>query len=150
MDAERRVSLEGRLDDPQIQQVLVYAMKSYDNAGIRRDTLDALREHVDNPNIRQALVYALRHDSNPGVRLEALEAVRKMGSSEDVHSALLDALQHDTNPGVRVAAVTALIDSTEKDGCDLPTERALEQLATTDRNPYIRMKCSNVMMKLGK
>ena len=31
MDAERRVTLEGSLDDPKIQQVLVYAVKSYDN-----------------------------------------------------------------------------------------------------------------------
>src|ERR1035437_1472040 len=63
LDAERRVSMEGSLENPQIQQVLVYAMKSYDNPGIRRDTLDALRAHINNPNIRQALLYALRHDS---------------------------------------------------------------------------------------
>jgi hypothetical protein len=150
MDAERRVSLEGSLDNPEIQQVLVYAMKSYDNPGIRRDTLDALRAHINNPNIRQALLYALRHDSNPGVRLEALDAVRNMEFSEDVHHALLDALQHDTNLGVRVAAVDALIDSTEKEGCDAPTAHALEHLATTDRNPYVRLKCANAMMKLEK
>src|SRR5208282_19693 len=75
LDAERRVTLEGSLDDPKIQQVLVYAVKSYDNPGIRRDTLDALRSHADNPNIRQALLYAMRHDPNAGVRLEVLEAV---------------------------------------------------------------------------
>jgi hypothetical protein len=148
MDAERRVALDGQFNDPQIQQVLIYAMKNYDNAGIRRDTLDALRAHLDNPSIRQALLYALRHDSNPGVRLETLEAVRDLGSNQDVHSALLDALQHDTNPGVRVAAVNALIENTEKEGGDLP--QALEALATTDRNPYVRLKCSNAMMRLGK
>ena len=36
MDAERRMTLEGSLDNPQIQRVLVYAVKSYDNPGIRR------------------------------------------------------------------------------------------------------------------
>ena len=86
MDAERRVTLEGSLDDPKIQQVLVYAVKSYDNPGIRRDTLDALRSHADNPNIRQALIYAMRHDPNAGVRLEALGAVCSMKPSGDVHS----------------------------------------------------------------
>ena len=150
MDAERRVTLEGSLDDPKIQQVLVYAVKSYDNPGIRRDTLDALRSHADNPNIRQALIYAMQHDPNAGVRLEALGAVCSMKSSDDVHTALLEALEHDTNPGVRVAAVDALIDHTEKEGCDAPTAQALEHLATSDSNPYVRLKCANAMMKLGK
>jgi len=150
MDAERRVSLEGQPDDPEIQQVLVSAMKGYDNAGIRLDTLDVLRPHVDNPNIREAFIYTLRHDTNPGLRLEALGAVRNLGSIEDVHSALLDALQHDTNPGVRVAAVNALIENTEKEGSDLSTQRTLEQLATSDPNPYVRLKCSKAVMKLGK
>jgi len=150
MDAERRVTLEGSLDDPKIQQVLVYAVKSYDNPGIRRDTLDALRNHADNPNIRQALIYAMQHDPNAGVRLEALGAVCNMKSNTDVHAALLNALEHDTNPGVRVAAVDALIDNTEKEGCDAPTAEALAHLASTDSNPYVRLKCANAMMKSGK
>jgi len=147
MDAERRVTLQGSLDDPNIQQVLVYAVKSYDNPGIRRDTLDALRAHADNPNIRQALIYAMRHDPNAGVRLEALGAVCDMNSSDDVHAALLEALEHDANPGVRVAAVDALIDRTEKQGCDAPTEQALQHLASTDSNAYVRLKCANAVMK---
>ncbi|MGA2987050.1 MAG: HEAT repeat domain-containing protein [Terriglobia bacterium] len=150
MDAERRFTLEGSLDDPKIQQVLVYAVKSYDNPGIRRDTLDALRSHTDNPNIRQALIYAMRNDPNAGVRLEALGAVCNMKSGKDVHAALLDALEHDTNAGVRVAAVDALVDHTEKEGCDAPTARALEHLAITDSNPYVRLQCANATMKLGK
>jgi hypothetical protein len=150
LDAERRVTLQGSLDDPKIQQVLVYAVKSYDNPGIRRDTLDALSSHADNPNIRQALIYAMRHDPNAGVRLEALGAVCNLKPSDDVHTALLEALEHDANPGVRVAAVDALIDRTEKEGCDVSTAQALEHLATTDSNPYIRLKCANAVMKLEK
>jgi hypothetical protein len=150
LDTERQVILQGSLDDPKIQQVLVYAVKSYDNAGIRRDTLDALRFHADNPNIRQALIYAMRHDPNAGVRLEALGAVCNLPSSDDVHAALLEALEHDANPGVRVAAVDALIDRTEKEGCDVSTAQALEHLASTDSNPYVRLKCANAVMKLGK
>lgn len=150
MDAERRVTLEGSLDDPKIQQVLVYAVKSYENPGIRRDTLDALRSHADNPNIRKALIYAMQRDSNAGVRLEALGAVANMNSSSDVHAALLNALEHDTNPGVRVAAVDALIDRTEKEGYDEPTTQALAHLASMDSNPYVRLKCANAIMKTEK
>jgi hypothetical protein len=150
MDAARRVTLEGSLDDPKIQQVLVYAMKSYRNAGIRRDTLDALRGHADDPNIHQALIYAMRHDPNAGVRLEALKAVRNTTPGDDVHTALLEAIEHDANPGVRVAAVDALINPTGNEDFDAPTVRALEHLATADSNPYVRLKCANAMMKLEK
>jgi hypothetical protein len=149
LDAERRITLEGSLDDPQIRQVLVYIVKSYANPGIRRDTLDALRSRTDNPQIRQALLYAMQHDPNAGVRLEALEAVRNLPFNGDVHTALLEALEHDTNPGVRVAAVDALTDRTEKAGYDLSTVRALEQLANTDRNPYVRLKCANAMVRFA-
>jgi hypothetical protein len=150
LDAERQVTLQGSLDDPKIQQVLLYAVKSYDNPGIRRDTLDALRSHADNPNIRQALIYAMRHDPNAGVRLEALGAVCSLNPANDVHNALLEALQQDANAGVRVAAVDALISSTEKEGCDEPTAQALAKLAATDSNPYVRLKCANAVMRFGK
>ena len=150
MDAERRVTLEGSLDDPKIQRVLVYAMKSYDNPGIRRDTLDALRSHADTPNIHQALIYAMRHDPNPGVRLEALKAVRNMKSNGDVHAALLEALEDDANPGLRVEAVDALIDPGENEGFDPATQQALAHLASSDSNAYVRLKCANAIMKLEK
>ncbi len=150
MDAARRVTLEGSLDDPNIQQVLVYAMKNYDNPGIRRDTLDALRSHADSPNIQQALIYAMRHDPNAGVRLEVLETLCNTKPTDDVHSALLDAIEHDPNAGVRVAGVDALIDHAEKEGCDPHTGNTLEHLAATDTNPYVRLKCANAVMRLVK
>jgi hypothetical protein len=147
MDAQRRVTLEGSMDDPQIQRVLVYTVKNYDNPGIRRDTLDALRNHTDNPTIRQALIYAMQHDSNAGVRLEALGAVSDRKSDTDVHAALLEALEHDTNPGVRVAAVDALVDKTETQDWDAPTAQALSHLASTDSNPYVRLACSTAVLR---
>ena len=147
MDAERRVTLQGSMDDPKIQQVLLYAVKSYDNPGIRRDTLDALRNHTDNPNVREALIYTLQHDANAGVRLEALGAVSNLKSNSDVHAALLNALEHDTNPGVRVAAVDALIDATEDEGNDEATTQALAHLARSDSNPYVRLKCASAVMR---
>lgn len=146
MDAERRVTLEGSLDDPKIQQVLVYAIKNYDNPGIRRDTLDALRSRADDPQIRKALLFAMRHDPNAGVRLEALGAVSNTKPSDEVQSALLEALEHDANPGVRVAAVDALIASTEKNGYDASMAKTLKRLAATDSNPYVRLKCANAVM----
>ncbi len=144
LDAERRVTLEGSLDDPRIQQLLVNAVKNYDNPGIRRDTLDALRARRDSPNVRQALLFAMRRDPNPGVRLEALGAVQGLDWSPDLRQAYLESLKHDANEGVRVAAINVLLRHADEEV--LP---ALQQLAASDPNPYVRLKCASAVRELG-
>ncbi len=139
------MTLEGSVDDPRIQQVLVYAVKSYDNPGIRRDTLDALRERGSVPTVRRALLWSMRHDPNLGVRLEALDAARGLAWDSDMRQAFLDALEHDTSPGVRVAAIDVL--SGHSDETTLP---ALERVATSDANRYVRMKCASAVAALAK
>jgi hypothetical protein len=145
LDAERRLTLEGSLDDPRIQQVLVYALRSYDNPGIRRDTLDVLRTRPDNPKVQQALLYALRHDSNAGVRLEALDALQGLAGSPGLRQVLLGTLEHDTNPGVRVAAIDLLMRHADEEV--LP---ALERLAASDSNRSVRLKCARAVRELEK
>jgi hypothetical protein len=149
MDAQRRVTLEGSLDDPHIQQLLVYAVKSYDNAGIRRDTLDALRARGKNPNVRAALLYTLEHDPNAGNRLAALDAVRGLEGGGDLQQSLIEVLEHDKNMGVRVESVDLLVDHVEKEGRDEAILSALERLATNDPNRYVRLKCASALRKLG-
>jgi hypothetical protein len=148
LDAERRVTLEGSLDDPRIRQVLVDTVRGYDNPGIRRDTLDALRTHRDNPSVRAALLYALRHDANAGLRLEALKTVRGMQWGPDVHQALLGALEHDANPGVRVAAVDALVEHAVEEGEDETVMPVLLKLAASEQNPYVRLQCLAAVRKM--
>ena len=149
MDAQRRVTLEGSLDDPHIQQLLVYAVKSYDNAGIRRDTLDALRARCKSPNVRAALLYTMEYDPNVGNRLAALDAVPGMEGGEDLQRSLLEVLEHDKNTGVRVNAVEALADRMENEARNEALLSALQRLAASDSNPYVRMKCASALQKLG-
>ena len=148
LDAERRVTLEGSLDNARIRQVLVDAVRSYDNPGIRRDTLEALRMHTDNPAVRAALLFAMRHDPNAGMRLEALKTVRGMEFGQDVRRALLGALEHDTNPGVRVAAVNALVEHAAEEGQDETVMPVLVKLATSDQNAYVRLQCQAAVRKM--
>lgn len=149
LDAQRRVTLEGSLDDPHIQQLLVNTMKSYDNPGIRRDTLDALRSGSKNPNVRAALLYTMEHDPNPGNRLAALEAARGMQGGDDLQRSLINVLEHDRNMGVRVESVDLLLDQMERQGRDEATLRALGRLATSDSSSYVRLKCADALRKLG-
>lgn len=144
LDAERRVTLQGSLDDPHIQQVLVYAVRNYNNPGIRRDTVDALRGRSGNPSIREALLFAMRHDPNAGVRLEALETVEAMEWSPEVREALLETVKRDTNPGARVAAINALVKHADPEA--LPV---LQQLASSDPSRYVRLKCASAVRELG-
>jgi hypothetical protein len=148
LDAERRVTLEGSLDDPRIREVLVYAVKSYDNPGIRRDTLDVLRTQGDNPAVRGALLFAMRHDQNAGVRLEAMNAVRNLKCGRDVHQALLDSVEHDPNVGIRIAAVDTLLEHAEKEGPDEAVVAELQKLAASDANPSVRMKCQVALQRM--
>jgi len=148
LDAERRVTLEGSLDDPRIRQVLVDTMRGYDNPGIRRDTLEALRTQRANPSVRAALLFAIQHDTNAGMRLEALKTVRGMEPGRDMQEALLGALEHDTNPGVRVAAVNALVEHAAEEGQDETVMPVLVKLAASDQNAYVRFQCQAAVRKM--
>jgi hypothetical protein len=140
LNAERQFTLEGSPDDPNIQYVLVYAAKNYDNAGIRHDSVEALRPRSAHPAVREALLHAARHDPNPGVRLEALEALRSSGGQADVRAALIDVLHNDQNPGVRVAAIDILTEHADDE--DVPV---LTELAREHQNPYVRYKCTKAL-----
>ncbi len=140
LNAERQMTLEGSPDDPNIQYVLVYAMKSYDNPGIRHDSVEALGARSNNPTVREALLHAALHDPNPGVRLEALEALRPAAGRAEVRGALLDVLKNDENPGVRVAAIDILLEDADEE--DVPV---LTELAREHQNPYVRYKCTKAL-----
>lgn len=148
LNAERRVTMEGSLDDPHIRQVLVDAVKSYDNPGIRLDTLDVLRQGANDPSVQEALLYALAHDPNAGVRLEALKSVRKMGWSPEVRKSLVMVVERDANPGVRDGAVDELV-SRAIAGADQELVPVFRHLAVSDSDSYVRMKSLTALHQLG-
>jgi hypothetical protein len=139
LNAEHHVTLDGSLDDPRIRQILVDAVKSYDNAGIRLDTLNALKQKGDIPSVQEALLYALQRDPNPGVRLQAVQCARKMNWCNNVQAALTQAAAGDKNPGVRVAAIDALVSHaiSQRDESLIPV---LQGFAQKDVNSYVRTK----------
>ncbi len=148
LDAERRVTMEGSLDDPHIRQVLVYAVKSYDNPGIRLDTLEALGPAVNDPAIQEALLYDLGHDPNAGARLAALKAVGKMNWSPELRAALERVVERDPNAGVRDEAVDDLIEhgTARRDPELVPI---LKQLASRHSDAYVRLKSLAALRDMG-
>ncbi len=143
LGTQRQVTLTGSLDDPQIRRVLLHTVRNYNNPGIRRDTLDLLRQRAAIREVRDTFIYVMRNDANDGVRMEALEAVQGLKWSPEVRAAFLHVAQNDTNPGLRIAAVNALAGSADRQV--LPV---LRELAEKDSNTYIRMQCANAVREL--
>jgi hypothetical protein len=134
-DTLRPQTLEGSADNPQIQQLLLLATRNNRNSDLRLDSIDLLKGRAQNDDVRDALIHALRYDKNPGVRLVALDGLKSY-VRDDIHvrDAVLEALLHDSNAGVRSEAI-GLLDPVK---ADTSVREALQVLANSDANPYIR------------
>jgi len=134
-DAARRVTLTGMPEDAAIQRVLLFAVRNYENSGVRLESVEALRWQADDVLIRRALISAMLNDKNPGVRLRALDGLKKYPKDPEVRQALLQALAKDSNPGVRVECINAFTEFPDSE-----VIAVLRVLAQKDKNNYVRMK----------
>jgi hypothetical protein len=133
---------QGSLDDPKIQQLLLFASRSNMNSGVRMDATDLLSQKSGDERVRQELIYSLRNDSNVGVRLRAIEALQSYVKQDiRVRDAVLEALMNDASPGVRTEAIHAL----EPVRGDSSVRHVLENLAREDHNQYIRRKAQEML-----
>src|SRR5262249_45619047 len=83
----------GSLNDPNIEQLLLYAARNNFNAGVRMDSVNVLTQQPNNQHVREALLYALRYDSNTGVRLKAMDALGPYVKDDvQVRDAILESL----------------------------------------------------------
>lgn len=138
-------SVQGSMDDPRIQQLLLYAARSNENSGVRIDSINLLTRHPDDTRVREALMYALRYDRNPGVRLKALDGLGEYVPEDlRVRNAVLEALMNDSNPGIRIEAMRLL----EAVKPDSSVREAFRKLAREDQNDYIRRESRRVLATL--
>jgi len=135
----------GSLNDPNIQQLLLYAARNNYNPGVRMDSVDLLRQQPNDSHVREALIYALRYDSNTGVRLKALDGLGPYVKDDvQVRDAVLESLMSDANPGVRVEALHLL----EPVRADSSVRIVLQRLAAKDENRYIRSQSRTLLSQL--
>ena len=136
---------QGSVDDPKIQQLLMFAAQSNRNAGVRIDSVNALAQNPDDAHVREMLIYSLRYDKNPGVRLKALDALRDYVASDTrVRDAVLDALLNDMNPGVRTEAISML----QSVKADTSVRETLVALASRDKDNAIRLQAKRMLASL--
>ncbi|MDP9268659.1 MAG: HEAT repeat domain-containing protein [Acidobacteriota bacterium] len=133
---------EGSLDDPAIQQLLLFAARNNTNSGVRMDSMDLLVQKPEDSKVREALIYALRYDKNVGVRLKALEALRPYVKDDvRVRDAMLEALMGDPNPGVRAQALGVVKNVRQ----DASVRAVLMQLADKDSNVFIKNESKRLL-----
>jgi hypothetical protein len=134
--------VQGSVDDPRIQQLLLYAAKNNYNSGLRMDSIDLLKDKPQDDRVREALIFSLRYDSNPGVRLKAEEGLAPFVKQDiRVRNAMLEALLNDNNPGVRQGALKAL----ENVKTDTSVRQAFQQLSKEDPNQFIRSESRRLL-----
>jgi len=133
--------VEGELNDPRIQQLLLFAARSNYNAGVRMDSVDLLAQRPEDRQVRDALIFALRYDANPGVRLKALDGLGPYVQNDtSVRNAVLEALLNDSNPGVRSDAIMLL----KPLKADAAVRQAFQQLSR-DKSKFIRSESQRVL-----
>jgi len=132
----------GTLNDPNIQQLLLYAARNNYNPGVRVESVDLLTKQPNDEHVREALLYALRYDSNTGVRLKALDGLGPYVKDDvKVRDAMLESLMSDSNPGVRIEALRLL----EPARADSSVRIVLQRLAAKDDNRYIRSQARSMI-----
>jgi len=135
----------GPLNDPQIQQLLLFAARNNFNPGLRLDSYSLLTQQPNNEHVREALLYALRYDSNTGVRLKAMDALGPYVKADvQVRDAILESLMSDANPGIRTEALHLI----EPVRGDSSVRIVLERLAAKDENRYIRSQARTLVSQL--
>ena len=144
-DTVRTEETQGSLNDSRIQQLLLYAMHSNYNAGVRQDSVGLLAQQPSSEQVRVSLIYSLHSDTNPGVRLTALDGLGSFVKADQrVRDAVLDALLNDSNAGVRIKAIELL----QPVRADSTVRAAMEHLAHKDKSESIRSQARTVLAQI--
>jgi hypothetical protein len=138
-DETRRREIDGRMDDPGIERMLL-AASSENNPALRVVSVGLLGERAGSSEVRDALLNALQHDSNAGVRMKALEGLKTLAGDPEVRKSLAGALMTDDDPAVRMQAVDVLVSLRDDAMVSM-----LQGLVQRENNDYVRLKCEQAL-----
>jgi HEAT repeats/Putative zinc-finger len=142
-DETRRVIEQGRLDDPNIQRLML-AGAHEDNPAVRVESVDLLRSRTGSTEVRDALLNAVSHDTNPGVRLKALEGLKPLSADTEVRKTLAHVLQGDDSPAVRMQVVDMLVAHRNDDLVGL-----LQGMVQRENNNSVRLKLEKALKDMN-
>lgn len=105
-----QVSPSEQVQDIELVDALIEALKYDPNDGVRKEALKVLSQFPLTKAIRDALLYVLVHDKNPGIRVEAIKNMEKVKAAtnqvfdEQVLDVLRQKMEQDDNNYVRLRA----------------------------------------------
>jgi len=143
LDETQRRVVSGRLDDQNIQQLLVAAARG-ENESARLESVGVLKDRAEASPVRDALLNAVAHDPNAGVRLAALEGLKRVASDSDVRKTLAHVLLTDEDPAVRIQVVDLLVAHR-----DDALAGVLQNLVEKDNNNYVRLKSEQALKAIN-
>lgn len=147
-DQVRPREIIGRVEDADVRQLLLAAMKDPTDPGIRVDSLEMLKDD-DSSDVRDALLYSVQHDTNAAVRLRALEGLQRFAGDQTTRNTLKFVLEHDDNPAVRAEAIDALAPANQLVEFSPDLAGTLEQIARSEReNDYVRLRSIQLLREM--
>ncbi|KUO61821.1 hypothetical protein APF79_12200 [bacterium BRH_c32] len=108
-----QVQSKGFNDDPKIKAALLKALKSDDNAAVRKEALYSLMQFPYDEEIRDGLLNTLSNDKNSGLRVAAINAladIKTKGISLDevIRKTLNKKADQDDNDFVKIRSASLL------------------------------------------
>jgi len=142
-DETRRRTLSGRPDDQAIQKLLLAAAHE-ENASVRVESVDFLKERCNTGEVRDAFLNAITHDPNDAVRLKALEGLKGLAGDPSVRKTLSQVLVTDNNPAVRMQVVDMLVAHR-----DDSVVGVLQGLVQREGNNSVRLKLEKALKDMN-
>jgi hypothetical protein len=142
-DETRRMVQEGRVDDPNIQRLML-AGAYEDNPAVRVESMDLLKNRATSTEVRDALLNAVSRDTNASVRLKALEGLKPLASDAEVRKTLSRVLLADDNPAVRMQVVDLLVAHRDDYMVGL-----LQGLVQKESNDSVRIKLEKALRDMN-
>jgi anti-sigma factor RsiW len=139
-DETRQHEVTGRLEDPNIQRLVLAGSHDEKDAAVRVESVGLLKNRVDSPQVLDSLINALTSDPNDGVRLMALDALKPVAGDARVTKALSQVLLRDVNPAMRMQAIDLMV--TRRDDAVVGM---LQNLVQREDNSGVRLKASKIL-----
>ena len=139
-----RRTISGSPQDPHIRGLLLSAVRTAPNSGVRLDRLDVLTHRTEDLDVRRMLIDSMIEDSNAGVRFKAFDALKAHKQDPEVRRALVEVLRRDGNPGMRVQAIELLTEAPDRDLVGV-----LQELVETEANQYVRLRSEQTLQELN-
>ena len=142
-DETHRRAVEGRMDDPAIQRLLLAASHE-ENPAVRVESVDILKSSAGSSQVRDALLNALATDPIASVRLKALEGLKPISTDPAVRKTLSQVLLTDDNAAVRMQVVDLLVAHRDDSMVGM-----LQNLMQHEDNGYVRLKCEKALKEMN-